>query len=96
MIIAFLSGLFGTMAATSIIGRARPGTAMGSPRFVDETAASGVEHTYGGDSDYQVGGGVAVFDCNADGKPDLYLAGGASPAALYRNESPIGGRSGSP
>ena len=91
VIAAFLIGLFGTMAASSIIGARQAATTMGSPRFVDETAASGVAHTYGGDSDYQVGGGVAVFDCNADGKPDLYLAGGAGPAALYRNESPIGG-----
>lgn len=91
VIVAFLVGLFGTMAATSIIGVGQAAGAMGSPRFVDETSASGVDHTYGGNTDYEVGGGVAVFDCNADGKPDLYLAGGASPAALYRNESPVGG-----
>jgi hypothetical protein len=34
---------------------------------------------------------VAVFDCNGDGRPDIYLAGGQSNAALYRNDSPIGG-----
>ena len=34
---------------------------------------------------------MAVFDCDGDGRPDLYLAGGANPAALYRNESPVGG-----
>ncbi|MCV0403121.1 MAG: CRTAC1 family protein [Chloroflexi bacterium] len=62
-----------------------------APRFVDESAASGVDHTYDGDSRFFVGGGVAVLDCNADGMPDLYLAGGAGPAALFRNESPIAG-----
>ena len=33
----------------------------------------------------------AVFDCDDDGRPDLYLAGGSRPAALFRNDSPIGG-----
>ena len=51
------------------------------PRFVDETAAAGVDHTYDGDFPYFVGGGVAAFDCDGDGRPDLYVAGGASPAA---------------
>lgn len=58
---------------------------------MDETASAGVDHVYGGDFSYATGGGVAVFDCNGDGKPDLYLAGGSGAAALYRNESLIGG-----
>jgi hypothetical protein len=68
-----------------------PGQAGPPPRFVDETAASGLSHTYDGNFDYAVGGGVATFDCNADGRPDLYLAGGERPAELFRNDSPIGG-----
>ena len=32
-----------------------------------------------------------MFDCDGDGRPDVYLAGGEHPAALFRNESPIGG-----
>jgi ASPIC and UnbV. len=68
-----------------------PTTALGPPHFVDETASSGVAQTYDGDFPYSVGGGVAVFDCNDDGRPDLYLAGGSGPAILYRNESPVGG-----
>ena len=62
-----------------------------SPHFVDETTASGLRHTYDGSFDYAVGGGVAAFDCNDDGRPDLYLAGGERPAELFVNESPIGG-----
>ena len=61
------------------------------PRFVDDTAAAGVDHRYAGDFEFFVGGGVAAFDCNDDGLDELYFAGGVEPAALYRNESPIGG-----
>ena len=38
-----------------------------------------------------IGGGVAVLDCDGNGLPDLFIAGGANPAALYRNESRPGG-----
>ena len=73
----------------------RPGGARTSagppPRFLDVTAGSGVRHTYDDPSAVAVGGGVAVLDCNDDGRPDLYLAGGEQPAALYRNESATGG-----
>lgn len=65
--------------------------ALGAPHFVDETAASGIDHTYDGDFPYSVGGGVAVFDCDDDGRPDLFVAGGSRPAVLYHNESPVGG-----
>ena len=62
-----------------------------APRFVDESATSGIDHRYTGGFEFFVGGGVATFDCNADGRAELYLAGGTSPAALYLNESPVGG-----
>ncbi|MDQ2966233.1 MAG: VCBS repeat-containing protein, partial [Chloroflexota bacterium] len=61
--------------------------ALGPPRYVDETTTAGVEHTYGGGDTSYIGGGVAVFDCNDDRLPDLYLAGGSKPAAVYRNIS---------
>jgi enediyne biosynthesis protein E4 len=61
------------------------------PRFVDDTSASGIDHRYTGGFEYFVGGGVAAFDCDDDGRDDLFLAGGAGPAALYHNDSPIGG-----
>ena len=66
-------------------------TAGESPRFVDETTASGVDHTYDGEFEFFVGGGVAAFDCDDDGRAELFFAGGSGPAALYRNESPVGG-----
>ena len=58
-----------------------------APRFVDVATATGVEHAYTGDWTHYVGGGVAAFDCDLDGDPDLFFAGGASPARLYRNDS---------
>ena len=61
------------------------------PRFVDETGASGVDLAYGGDSTFDTGGGLAVLDCDRDGRPDLYIAGGAGPAALFHNDSAAGG-----
>jgi hypothetical protein len=78
------------MAAVSF-ARAQTPTAAGPPTLVEETSSSGVDHVYDGDYDFYVGGGVAVFDCDADLKPELYIAGGTQPAALYRNLSPVGG-----
>src|SRR5882672_10512648 len=65
--------------------------ALGPPRFVEETSSAGIDHLYEGAFEYAAGGGVAAFDCSGDGKPDLYFAGAERPAALYRNDSPIGG-----
>ncbi len=57
------------------------------PHLVEEAQAAGVIHSYQGDFDYLVGGGVAAFDCNGDGLPELYLAGGTAPAQLFLNTS---------
>ena len=61
------------------------------PRFADETLSSGIASVYAGEWEYMVGGGVATFDCNDDGFPDLMLAGGEGPANFYRNASERGG-----
>ena len=61
------------------------------PRFLDETASSGVTSVYQGEWEFMVGGGVAAFDCSGDRKPDLFFAGGAGPSTLYRNDSAQGG-----
>ncbi len=85
-----LAGLAGVRALDAAT-QDEPPRAMAPPRFVEEAAAAGIAHVYGGGFTYFVGGGVATFDCDDDGRPDLYLAGGSNPAALYRNESPTGG-----
>lgn len=61
------------------------------PLMVEESAAAGISHSYEGPWEYFVGGGVSTFDCNQDRLPDLYLAGGQQPAALYVNRSSTGG-----
>lgn len=78
-------------AALLLVPRAStPVAAMAAPLFVEEARQAGVDQVYDGDFTESVGGGVAVFDCNADGKSDMYVAGGTNPAVLYRNESPVG------
>ena len=79
------------LAGVAWFQRGIPTESLGPPHFVQETPNSGIDHTYDGDFTFFVGGGVAVHDCNQDGRPDLYLAGGTNPAALYRNESPVAG-----
>ncbi len=61
------------------------------PRFIDETATSGIDSVYSGEWQYMVGGGAAVFDCNDDGFPDMLLAGGEKPANFYVNTGRRGG-----
>jgi len=82
---------FGAVVLLTTGGATTPTEALGAPRFVNEAPAAGIDHAYDGDWTYFVGGGVAVFDCNDDRRQDLYFAGGINPAALYVNESPVGG-----
>jgi len=68
-----------------------PDSAGEAPRFVEESGVAGVNHIYDGEFTFFVGGGVAVFDCDSDTRPDLFFAGGANPAAMYRNTSTLAG-----
>jgi hypothetical protein len=70
-----------------LIVMAAPAAAQTVPQFVDETVQAGLTHTYAGEWEYMVGGGVATFDCNGDALPEILLAGGTNPASFWRNDS---------
>ncbi len=57
------------------------------PSFADRRAGLPDAHVYSGGWEHFVGGGVAVFDCNGDARPDIFAAGGDAPARLYINET---------
>ncbi|AJE47609.1 CRTAC1 family protein [Celeribacter indicus] len=60
------------------------------PQFLNQSDAL-PEHVYTGGWEHFVGGGVAIFDCDEDGLPELFAAGGDSPAQLMLNRSDPGG-----
>ena len=78
------------LGASALLGTADPPEAAGAPRFIEETADSGIQHVYDGEFEFFVGGGVAVFDCDEDGLQELFFAGGVNPSGLFHNQSEPG------
>ncbi|HEY8436973.1 MAG TPA: CRTAC1 family protein [Candidatus Limnocylindrales bacterium] len=87
--VAVLVGAVGFVALGA--GRDTPSQPLGPPQFTEETATAGLAQTYDGPLAYFTGGGIAVFDCDGDGRPDAYVAGGTNPAALFHNDSATAG-----
>ncbi|MBW6417270.1 CRTAC1 family protein [Celeribacter sp. PS-C1] len=67
-----------------------PLLAQSMPQFQNRSDALPA-HVYGGGWEHFVGGGLAVFDCNGDGMPEIFAAGGEAPASLMLNRSLLGG-----
>ena len=82
------------VAVAGLVRGDAPTEALAVPRFVEESPDDGIDQAYEGEFQYFVGGGVAVFDCNQDLLPDMYVAGGTGQAGLYVNHSPVGGELG--
>jgi hypothetical protein len=61
------------------------------PHFVEETDTAGLQSRFEGESEFVVGGGVATFDCDGDGLPEVYVTAGVNKARFYRNRSTRGG-----
>jgi hypothetical protein len=60
------------------------------PRFIEETELAGLQVRFDGEAEFVVGGGVAVFDCDGDGLPELYVTAGVNRSKFYRNRSARG------
>jgi enediyne biosynthesis protein E4 len=80
-----------TIAVVYAVSGTALAQAPSTPTFIDETASSGVTTVYDGEWFQMVGGGVAAFDCNADGFADILLPGGSGMSQFYRNTSSVGG-----
>lgn len=61
------------------------------PHFIEETDTAGLQSRFEGGDEFMVGGGVAVFDCDGDGLPEVYVTAGVNKAKFYRNKSTRGG-----
>ena len=74
--------LFALAVALSIVGNGRA-----NPLFTNRAPQQDFNHVYDGGWSFFVGGGVAVFDCNGDHYPELFVAGGANPTKLLVNRT---------
>ncbi len=84
----------GLLAAAAFFTVNPAGSAEGDPtlvRFIEETDSAGLQSRFEGDFEFQVGGGVAAFDCDGDDLPEVYVTGGVTKAKFYRNRSSRGG-----
>ncbi|MCI4427543.1 MAG: CRTAC1 family protein [Burkholderiales bacterium] len=90
-----ISGSFVALAAAQATLPAAPPAAAPVlpplPHFVEETDVAGLQSRFEGEGEFMVGAGVATFDCDADGLPDVYVTGGVNKAKFYRNRSRRGG-----
>ena len=63
-----LAGMLGALFWWPGLLRIARAGAANPPHFVEEASAAGIDHRYAGSFNFFVGGGVAAFDCNGDGR----------------------------
>ena len=88
--LAWAAAAVSTLAAAQA-GAPPPLASPAIPHFVEETDTAGLQSRFEGEGEYMVGGGVAAFDCDGDGLPEVYVTAGVNKAKLYRNRSTRGG-----
>ncbi len=100
--LGLLLALLGTLAlqaqSQAVPGAAATSTPTASeapqpaiPRFIEETDTAGFQSRFEGEGEFMVGGGVATFDCDGDGLPEIYVTAGVNRSKFYRNKSTKGG-----
>ncbi|HZT73517.1 MAG TPA: FG-GAP-like repeat-containing protein [Terriglobales bacterium] len=72
------------MASATVPPGLRPAPRAQPVRFVDATAAAGVQFRSHTPTRFP-GPGACAFDAEGDGRPDLFFVNGDGPPALYRN-----------
>lgn len=65
--------------------------AAAKPLFKNRASDQDFSHQYTGGWEHFVGGGVAVFDCNDDGFPEIFASGGESNSVLLLNKTGVTG-----
>ena len=75
------------LGAQNTVNTGRPAI----PLFVERGEQAGLQIRFDGQDEFMVGGGVAAFDCDGDGLPELYVTGGVNKSKFYRNKSMRGG-----
>ncbi len=83
--IAVASFVLASLTSYPIASRAQVNA--GIPKFIEETDSAGLQSRFEGESEFLVGGGVATFDCDSDGLPEVYVTAGVNKAKFYRNRS---------
>jgi hypothetical protein len=93
---AAVLGAVGMLA--TVTSQAPSGGTTGTPRYVEVADAAGLtfvhRHSPTPEKHYpeSVPGGVAVFDYNADGRPDIFFSNGAEVPGLTKNGDPYANR----
>lgn len=85
-------GWHACLAGASVVFVTAVSPAIADVSFLNRSSALPAQQSYEGGWTNYVGGGLAVVDCNDDGLPDFYAAGGAASSRLFVNASTPGGQ----